>query len=50
MLHAHRCRSQDESRLSMHVKDSMREHSITAIANAWYQLTDVYKVRESIVT
>jgi hypothetical protein len=37
-------RSQDESRLSMHVKDSMREHSINSIADAWYQLVDVYRV------
>lgn len=28
-------RSQDESKLSMHVKDSMREHSIADISGAW---------------
>lgn len=28
-------RSQDESKLSMHVKDSMREHSVADIAAAW---------------
>lgn len=31
--HIHR--SSDESKLSMHVKDSMREHSIADIAEAW---------------
>jgi len=29
-------RSQNESKLSMHVKDSMREHSITDVAAAWW--------------
>jgi len=29
-------RSQNESKLSMHVKDSMREHSIVDVAAAWY--------------
>ena len=28
-------RSQDESKLSMHFKDSMREHSIADVATAW---------------
>ncbi|GFR43596.1 hypothetical protein Agub_g4693, partial [Astrephomene gubernaculifera] len=36
-------RSQDESRLSMHVKDSMREHSLGEVAGAWYRLAGAYR-------
>ncbi|KAG2493435.1 hypothetical protein HYH03_008254 [Edaphochlamys debaryana] len=36
-------RSQDESRLSMHVKDSMREHSVAEVAAAWYRLVEGYR-------
>ncbi|GIL47531.1 hypothetical protein Vafri_4333, partial [Volvox africanus] len=36
-------RSQDESRLSMHVKDSMREHSLGELAAAWYRLAAGYR-------
>ncbi|GAX84343.1 hypothetical protein CEUSTIGMA_g11765.t1 [Chlamydomonas eustigma] len=38
-------RSQDESKLSMHIKDSMREHSISDIASAWYALVDLYRTK-----
>jgi exportin-T len=36
-------RSQDESKLSMHVKDSMREFSISDIAAAWIDALEAYK-------
>lgn len=36
-------RSQDESKLSMHVKDSMREFSIVDIASAWIEALEAYK-------
>eukprot|EP00798_Chlamydomonas_sp_ICE-L_P025196 gene25196-10836_t len=38
---------QDESKLSMHVKDSMREHSISDVATAWYQLVEAYYQKNS---
>ncbi|KAJ9528951.1 hypothetical protein QJQ45_000515 [Haematococcus lacustris] len=38
-------RSQDESKLSMHVKDAMREHSIADVAGAWYLLVEWYAER-----
>lgn len=38
-------RSQDESKLSMHFKDSMREHSIADVAAAWYDLLEAYGTR-----
>lgn len=36
-------RSQEESKLSMHVKDSMRERSINEVAAAWGELVDRYR-------
>uniref|UniRef100_A0A061S0Z3 Exportin-T n=2 Tax=Tetraselmis sp. GSL018 TaxID=582737 RepID=A0A061S0Z3_9CHLO len=36
-------RSQEESRRSMHLKDSMRERCIHELAEAWYQLVAMYK-------
>ena len=36
-------RSQDESKLSMHVKDSMREFSIVDIASAWLEALEAYQ-------
>ncbi|KAF5841975.1 armadillo-type protein [Dunaliella salina] len=38
-------RSQNESKLSMHVKDSMREHSIVDVAAAWYSLAEAYATK-----
>ena len=38
-------RSQDESKLSMHIKDSMREHSIADVAGAWYLLVEAYHAK-----
>ncbi|MEW5306130.1 MAG: hypothetical protein WDW36_008620 [Sanguina aurantia] len=38
-------RSQEESKLSMHVKDSMREGSIEAVAAAWGELVNRYKIQ-----
>ncbi|KAG1677608.1 hypothetical protein FOA52_010389 [Chlamydomonas sp. UWO 241] len=35
-------RSQDESKLSMRIKDSMREHSISEVAEAWFKLLEAY--------
>lgn len=29
----------------MHIKDSMREHSMTDIAEAWYQLVEAYSAK-----
>lgn len=37
------CRSQEESKLSMHIKDSMREQCISEVAEAWTRLTRTYK-------
>eukprot|EP00879_Flechtneria_rotunda_P017634 GHRR01018485.1.p1 GENE.GHRR01018485.1~~GHRR01018485.1.p1 ORF type:complete len:825 (+),score=308.84 GHRR01018485.1:604-3078(+) len=36
-------RSAGETKLSMHLKDSMREQGITEVAGAWYNLTQLYK-------
>jgi hypothetical protein len=35
------CRSQAETKLSMHVKDSMREASIGEVVEAFYSLAQV---------
>mmetsp|Transcript_5354 Transcript_5354/g.11718 ORF Transcript_5354/g.11718 Transcript_5354/m.11718 type:complete len:1077 (-) Transcript_5354:655-3885(-) len=43
-------RSQDESKLSMHVKDSMREHSINDVAATWYQLVEGYHMKNPELT
>lgn len=37
------CRSQQESRRSMHVKDAMRELCIREVAEAWFHLVTMYK-------
>lgn len=37
------CRSAEETKLSMHVKDSMRESCINEVAATWYSLTQMYK-------
>lgn len=37
------CRSAEETKLSMHLKDSMREQCIGEVAAAWYNLTQLYK-------
>lgn len=37
------CRSAEETKLSMHVKDSMRESCISEVAATWYSLTQLYK-------
>lgn len=37
------CRSGEETKLSMHVKDSMRESCIAEVAATWYSLTQLYK-------
>lgn len=39
-------RSQEESRLSMHVKDAMRERCITEVVDAWYYLVTAYKDKD----
>lgn len=39
-------RSQDESKLSMHVKDSMREHSVADVAAAWCVLLPLPRTHE----
>eukprot|EP00878_Enallax_costatus_P021623 GHUV01022908.1.p1 GENE.GHUV01022908.1~~GHUV01022908.1.p1 ORF type:complete len:615 (+),score=214.70 GHUV01022908.1:523-2367(+) len=36
-------RSAEETKLSMHLKDSMREQCISEVAAAWYNLTQLYK-------
>lgn len=36
-------RSAEETKLSMHVKDSMRESCISEVAGTWYSLTQLYK-------
>lgn len=36
-------RSAEETKLSMHLKDSMREQCIAEVAAAWFNLTQLYK-------
>lgn len=36
-------RSAEETKLSMHVKDSMRENCIAEVAATWYNVTQLYK-------
>jgi hypothetical protein len=37
------CRSAEETKLSMHLKDSMREQCIAEVAAAWFNITQLYK-------
>jgi exportin-T len=36
-------RSADETKFSMHIKDSMRESCIAEVAGTWYSLAQAYK-------